>query len=229
MKIGGLRKVSLIDYPGMICAVVFVQGCNFRCSYCHNPELVMPELFQSVINEKEILNFLATRRGKLDAVTITGGEPTIQKGLLKFIKQIKKLDFAVKLDTNGYQPQIIQALLREKLLDYIAMDIKGPLGKYEDITRVKVNTEIIKDSIKIILDSMITHEFRTTVVKSQLTINDILKISAMISGTRKYALQKFVSEKTLEKKFLQEQSYADEEMEKIKKRLEKEIPSVIVR
>lgn len=229
MKIGGLRKVSLIDYPGMICAVVFVQGCNFQCSYCHNPELVMPELFQPVIKEKEILNFLVTRRGKLDAVTITGGEPTIQKGLLKFIKQIKKLDFAVKLDTNGYQPQIIQALLREKLLDYIAMDIKGPLEKYEDITRVKVNTEIIKDSIKIILDSMITHEFRTTVVKSQLTINDILKIGAMISGTRKYALQKFVSEKILEKKFLQEQSYADEEMEKIKKRLEKEIPSVIVR
>lgn len=229
MKIGGLQKVSLIDYPGLICAIVFVQGCNFKCAYCHNPELVRPELFQPEMDEKEILGFLAKRRGKLDAVTITGGEPTIQKDLLKFIKQIKKLGFAVKLDTNGYQPQIIQALLREKLLDYIAMDVKGPLEKYEDIIRTKINTEKIKDSIKIILDSMITYEFRTTAVKSQLTVNDILKIGEMISGARKYALQKFVSVKTLEKKYLQEKSYSDEELEKIKKRLEKEIPSVIVR
>ena len=129
MKIGGLQKVSLIDYPGLICATIFLQGCNFRCSYCHNPELVNPQLFSPGLEEKEVLDFLKTRRGTLDGVTITGGEPTIQDDLASFIKKIKKLGFVIKLDTNGSQPQIIKALLDEKLLDFVAMDIKGPLGK----------------------------------------------------------------------------------------------------
>ena len=136
MKIGGLQKVSLIDYPGMISAIIFSQGCNFRCSYCHNPGLVDPDLFQPCMKEKDVLDFLQTRRGKLDAVAITGGEPTIQNNLMPFIKQIKKMGFAVKLDTNGSKPQVIKALLSEKLLDYIAMDIKAPLEKYEKIVNV---------------------------------------------------------------------------------------------
>lgn len=229
MKIGGLQKVSLIDYPGLICAVVFLQGCNFKCPYCHNPELVNPQLFQPVLNENEVLKFLETRRGKLDAVTVTGGEPTIQSDLVPFIKKIKKMGFAVKLDTNGSQPQVIQALFNEKLLDFIAMDIKGPLEKYESIVSAPVESHKIKESIKSILKAGIPHEFRTTIVQSQLTPKDILKIATLISGSEKYILQKYIPIKILDENFLREKSFSDNELEKIKKRLEKIIPSVIVR
>ncbi len=229
MKIGGLQKVSLIDYPGLISAIVFLQGCNFQCSYCHNPELVNPRLFGPCICESDVLAFLATRIGKLDAVTITGGEPTLQAGLLTFIKKIKQMEFAVKLDTNGSQPQVIKVLLDEKLLDFIAMDIKAPWEKYANVSGVLVDVEKIKESVKSILHAKIPHEFRTTIVQSQLTPNDILKIATLISGTGKYALQQFVPTKTLNKKFLKEKNYPDIELQKIKKRLEKEIASVIVR
>ncbi|PKN69519.1 MAG: anaerobic ribonucleoside-triphosphate reductase activating protein [Deltaproteobacteria bacterium HGW-Deltaproteobacteria-12] len=229
MKIGGLQKVSLIDYPGLICATVFLQGCNFKCSYCHNPELVEPRLFQPCIKENEVLAFLHTRKGKLDSVTITGGEPTIQDDLALFIKQIKKMGFAVKLDTNGSQPQVIKALLEEKLIDFIAMDIKGPLEKYAGIAGVPVAGEKIKESVNSILKARIPHEFRTTIVQSQLAPNDIFKISALITGAEKYALQRFVPVKTLNKKFREEKNYPDVELDKMKKRLEKEMTSVIVR
>jgi len=229
MKIGGLQKVSLIDYPEAICAVVFSQGCNFKCSYCHNPQLVDPKLFSPGLEEKKILGFLAKRVGKLDAVTITGGEPTIQKDLIPFIKRVKKIGFAVKLDSNGSQPQIIRKLLEENLLDFIAMDIKAPLEKYKSIVKVPIDTQSIKESVKLILKSKIPYEFRTTVVKSQLAINDILEIAKLISGANRYILQKFMPAKTLDKKFMKEKSYSDDEMEKIKIRLEKEIPSAIVR
>ncbi|OPY87280.1 MAG: molybdenum cofactor biosynthesis protein A [Smithella sp. PtaU1.Bin162] len=229
MNIGGLQKVSLIDYPGMICAVIFLQGCNFKCPYCHNPELVNSRLFQPCLDEDAVLNFLNTRRGKLDAVTITGGEPTIQKTLLPFIKKIRKMEFAVKLDTNGSQPQVVRALLTNKLLDFIAMDIKSPLDKYKAVAGVPIDPEKIMESISIILQTGLPCEFRTTIVKSQLTPNDILKIAALIPGAHHYVLQKFIPVKTLNKKFLQEESYSEDELEKIKKRLEKDNASVIVR
>jgi len=229
MKIGGLQKVSLIDYPGLISAIIFLQGCNFKCSYCHNPELVDSKLFQPCIKEKEVLDFLNTRKGKLDAVTITGGEPTIHDDLAPFIKQIKKMGFAVKLDTNGSQPQVIKNLLAEKLLDFIAMDIKAPLEKYKEIVKTQVNPDSIKESIRLILKSKIPHEFRTTVVESQLEENDILQIGKLIPGANHYALQKFVPAKVLEKKFLKEKSYPDEIFQKIKKNLEHHIPSVTIR
>ncbi len=229
MKIGGLQKVSLIDYPDAICAVVFLQGCNFKCPYCHNPQLVELKLFDPCLEEKKVLAFLALRVGKLDAVTITGGEPTIQKDLMRFIKLVKKMGFAAKLDSNGTQPKVIKELIDAKLLDFIAMDIKAPLEKYKSIVKVPVDTQSIQESVKLILKSKIPHEFRTTVVKSQLTEKDILKIAKLISGAKRYVLQKFVPTKTLDKKFLKEKTYPDNELENIKIRLEKEIPSVIVR
>ena len=229
MKIGGLQKVSLIDYPGLICATIFLQGCNFKCSYCHNPELVDKRLFQPCIKENEVLDFLNTRKGKLDAVTITGGEPTIHDDLAAFIKKIKKMKFAVKLDTNGSQPQIVKNLLDEKLLDFIAMDIKAPLEKYKSVVKVPVNTDSIKESIKLILKAKIPHEFRTTIVQSQLEEKDILQIAELISGANSYVLQKFVPAKTLDKKLLKEKSYPDEKFQKIKKHLENTISSVVVR
>ena len=229
MKIGGLQKVSLIDYPGLICATIFLQGCNFKCSYCHNPELVDTRLFQPCIEENKVLDFLNMRRGKLDAVTITGGEPTIHDDLAAFIKKIKKMKFAVKLDTNGSQPQVIKTLLDEKLLDFIAMDIKAPLEKYKSVVKVPVNSDLIKESIRLILKAKIQHEFRTTIVESQLDEKDILQIAELISGANSYVLQKFVPVKTLDKKLLKEKSYPDEKFQKIKKRLEHQIPSVTIR
>jgi pyruvate formate lyase activating enzyme len=229
MKIGGLQKISLIDYPGLISAIVFLQGCNFKCPYCHNPELVEPKLFGPCLDEKEIFKFLKMRKGKLDAVTISGGEPTLQKELISFIRKIKKMGYAVKLDTNGSQPQVVAKLLAEKLLDFIAMDIKAPLDKYNNAVKSSVDQEKIKECINIILQSKIPYEFRTTIVKSMLTEKDILKIAGDIKSARRYVLQRFVPEKTLEKIFLQEKTYLEEELERIKKRLEKEIPSVIVR
>jgi pyruvate formate lyase activating enzyme len=229
MKIGGLQKVSLIDYPGLISAIVFLQGCNFRCPYCHNPELVEQKLFRPAIDEKEVFEFLKLRKGKLDAVTISGGEPTIHKELIPFIKNIRKMGFAVKLDTNGSRPQIIRELLEQKLLDFIAMDVKAPLEKYKSVINVPVDQKLIKESIKAILKSKVAHEFRTTIVQVLLNQNDIMKIAEVIKGAHQYSLQKFVAVKTLDKQFLKEKTYSDEELGKIKKRLEKEIPSVIVR
>jgi len=169
------------------------------------------------------------RRGKLDAVTITGGEPTIHDDLAAFIKKIKKMKFAVKLDTNGSQPQIVKNLLDEKLLDFIAMDIKAPLEKYKSVVKVPVNSDLIKESIRLILKAKIQHEFRTTIVESQLEEKDILQIAKLIFGANSYALQKFVPAKTLDKKLLKEKSYPDEKLQKIKKHLENKISSVFVR
>jgi pyruvate formate lyase activating enzyme len=229
MKIGGLQKVSLIDYPGAISAIIFSQGCNFQCPYCHNPELVNQKLFTPCMDEKEILDFLKTRVGKLDAVSITGGEPTIQNDLLPFIRQIKKLGYAVKLDSNASRPQVIQELLKENLLDYIALDIKAPLSKYESVVKKKIDSGQIAESIKLVLKAKIPHEFRTTVVESQLTENDLVRIAREISGAKVYVLQKFRPTKALMKHYLKENTYSDEEFEKIKMRLEKEITTVIIR
>lgn len=229
MKIGGLQKVSLIDYPGLICAIVFFQGCNFKCRYCHNPELVDPQLFKPGIREKEVLEFLQMRRGKIDAVTITGGEPTIQSDLESFIRQIKKMGFAVKLDTNGSSPHIIKNFLNNKLLDYIAMDIKAPLDKYKNVVNAQVDTKLIKESIGVILKAKIPYEFRTTIVESQLDEDDILKIAKLISGANNYVLQKFVPSKTLDNKYLKEKSLADEKLQKIRTNLEQQIASVSIR
>ena len=229
MKIGGLRRVSLIDYPGLICATVFLQGCNFKCPYCHNPELVDPGLFRTSIKENTVMEFLDTRKGKLDAVTICGGEPTIQDDLNRFIKQIKKMGFAVKLDTNGSQPNVIKALIAEKLLDFIAMDVKAPLDKYKEVIKTNVNQDAIKESIKIILKAKVPYEFRTTLVQSQLEENDILQIGKLITGASHYVLQNFINVITLDKRFQKEKTFSEEKLQKIKNHLEHQIPSVTIR
>ena len=229
MKIGGLRRVSLIDYPGLICATVFLQGCNFKCPYCHNPELVDPSLFRTSIKENIVMEFLGSRKGKLDAVTICGGEPTIQDDLTHFIKQIKKMGFAVKLDTNGSQPEVINRLINEKLLDFIAMDVKAPLDKYKEIVKTNVNPDAIKESIKIILKAKVPYEFRTTLVQSQLEENDILQIGKLITGASHYVLQNFVNVITLDKRFQKEKTLSEEKLQKIKNHLQHQIPSVTIR
>ncbi len=196
VKLGGLQKTSLLDYEGKISAIVFLQGCNFRCGYCHNPELSSIQ-GASPIREEMFFEFLKTRQNKLDGVVITGGEPCLQNGLKDFIKQIKELGFLVKLDSNGSFPSVIENLLSENLLDYIAMDIKGPLDKYNKIIECMCDIKKIEASINIIKNCNIDYEFRTTVLKSQLNFEDFEKIGRLIKGAKRYYLQKFVPSKIL--------------------------------
>ncbi len=226
--IGGLQKSSLIDYPEKISAVVFTQGCNFRCGYCHNPELAnLREITD--YDTSTFLEFLKTRKNKLDGVVITGGEPCLQLGLKDFIKEIKSMNFLVKLDTNGSFPEKLEELLNENLLDYVAMDIKAPLKKYSEITTVNVDTKKIQKSINLLINSKIDYEFRTTVVKSKLNEEDLHKIGQLINGSKKYYLQKFLYTKTIDNAFAKEKSYTDFEFEKIISNFKKYIEIVDVR
>ncbi len=219
MLIGGFQKVSLIDYPGKMCAIIFTQGCNFRCPYCHNPELVKPELFGKTIPEREIFSFLEGRKEKLDAVEITGGEPTLQSDLLSFIKKVKNKGFLIKLDSNGTNPEVLEKAIKKELVDYLAMDIKAPLEKYRKVVNVDVDIEKIKASIGLIMNSGLDYEFRTTIVKSLLTKDDIIKIGKLIKGADNYFLQKFAPTKTLNPEFTSEITYSDEELQELAQKL----------
>lgn len=213
MLIGGLVKFSLNDYPGKTSAVIFTHGCNFRCGYCHNSELVLPEKYALEIPPIEIFSFLEGRKGKLDAVVVTGGEPTQHSDLAEFIKKIKEMDFLVKLDTNGTRPLVVKDLIDRKLIDYVAMDIKAPFENYEKITNVPVNVEDLKKSISLIINSGIPHEFRTTIVKSLTSFDDLRKIGESIKGAQNYFLQRFVpAAKLNDPKFINEISYSEEEL-----------------
>ena len=217
LLIGGLQKTSLLDYPGKIACIVFTQMCNFRCGYCHNPELFQKT--EPVLTVPAFFEFLNTRKGKLDGVVMTGGDPTLHSGLYDFIKVIKAIGFCVKLDTNGTNPELLTKLFQESLIDYIAMDIKAPLEKYPQITGVNINIEKIRRSIELVMKSGVDYEFRTTVVKSQLSFDDFDKIGQLIQGAKKYYLQKFVPAKILDKNLIKETSYTNEEFEKICKNL----------
>lgn len=170
MKIGGFEKQSFIDWEGRMAAVIFTKGCNFRCGYCHNPELVYPELMQqnNDISEDYIFDFLLSRQNWLDGVVITGGEPTLQRDLQDFIKRIKKTGYAIKLDTNGSNPMVLKTLIENKLIDYVAMDIKTclELKKYQEICAIEDPFLLskIEESIEILRKSSIDYQLRTTVV-----------------------------------------------------------------
>jgi pyruvate formate lyase activating enzyme len=213
MKIGGLEKFTLIDYPEKISAVVFTMSCNFKCPFCHNPELVDPKKMknQSVILEKDFFDFLKQRKGSLEGVCITGGEPTLQKDLSEFIRKIKNLGFSVKLDTNGSEPKILEKLIKENLVDYLAMDIKGPLEKYKEITRSKVNLEKIKKSAELV-KNFPDSEFRTTILPVFHKKDDLIKIGEWLKGSKKFFLQQFRPHKTLDPSFENEKSYSSDDL-----------------
>lgn len=229
MKIADIQKFSLIDYPGKICAIIFTQGCNFRCPYCHNPELVEPSLYGTGLAEREVMAFLERRRGKLDAVSITGGEPLLQPDLITFIDQVRAMGYLVKVDTNGSFPQVLEEMLNKGLLDYIAMDVKAPLEKYREVVKASIQPESIAQSIQLIVNSGIDYEFKTTVVNSLLTGQDLEKIGTLIKGAKRYFLQQFVPSKTLDPAFMNEKPWADDELSAVKERLEKVLPSVAIR
>ncbi len=196
--IGGFQSFSMLDYQDKLCAIVFTRGCNFRCPYCHNPELVNGCQLVTPYKNEEVLALLEKRKGKLDAVVITGGEPTLHPELPGFIKQIKAMGFFVKLDTNGTNPGMIYKLLEHGLIDYIAMDIKAPFDKYELLTGAKVDIEKIKTSVDLIRNANVDYEFRTTVVDFLLDSDDVKKIITSLQGVKRYIIQNFNPSQTLD-------------------------------
>jgi pyruvate formate lyase activating enzyme len=192
MKLGGLQKHTLIDFPGNIACTVFTVGCNFKCPFCHNPELVLSSLFlkrEEQTKESTLFSFLENRKGLLDGVVITGGEPCIQPDLVDFCYKIKEMGFKVKLDTNGTVPHALKLLFKEKLIDYVAMDIKSNLQTYPVATGVDANLEAIQQSIDLIINNAPKYEFRTTCVKSLMNEKIIKDMGKMIKGAQKYILQ----------------------------------------
>lgn len=189
MNIAGVQKVTLLDYPGKVACEIFTQGCNFECPFCQNSSLI-PITNTGEFSEEEIFEYLNLRKNILDGVVITGGEPTVQKDLKGFIKKIKDLGLLVKLDTNGGNPKVLQELINEDLVDYVAMDIKNIFNKYNITAGKKINLDNIKKSIEILKASKIDYEFRTTIIKEMHSLDDIISICKLV-GDAKYYLQNF--------------------------------------
>jgi pyruvate formate lyase activating enzyme len=229
MRIGGFQKFSLSDYPGRISAIIFTQGCGFRCVYCHNPELVEPSRFIAPIPDERILDFLKTRRGRLQGVVVTGGEPTVHADLPGFLESIKVLGFAVKLDTNGCNPDLLKLIISGRLVDFIAMDLKAPLPSYSRITRVNVRTEDIVRSLNLVKTSGLPHELRTTYLDSLLSDEEMIGVARVARGCARFALQRFHATKILDPNLQDERTPTNARMREVRKLLEDEGLTVVVR
>jgi pyruvate formate lyase activating enzyme len=197
VHIKAFLPASLIEYPGHIADVVYVGACNFRCPYCYNVDLVVrPEQLPD-IELSRVLQRLEARRGFVDGLAITGGEPTVQSGLIAFLADVRQLGLSVKLDTNGYRPDVLQECLERRLVDYVAMDVKGSLARYEPVAGVAVDPKRLQQSIELLLRSEIDYEFRTTVVPGLVNLQDVKAIVDLIAGARSYYLQCFRPGETL--------------------------------
>lgn len=192
MQINGFNKLTLLDYPGHLAATIFLGGCNMRCPFCHNASLVTKLSSQPVIPTEEVLTTLAKRKGILEGVCITGGEPTLYQDLPDFIKEIKTMGFLVKLDTNGSNPTMLKALVQNGFLDYVAMDIKNSREKYHLTAGVSnISLDLIEESIQFLLTSPLDYEFRTTIVKELHTKEDVVSIGKWLKGAKAYHLQSY--------------------------------------
>lgn len=221
IEIGGLQKTTLIDYPGQVAATVFLIGCNFRCPFCYSAELVLPEKIekQPRIKRDDFFNFLGERKGLLQGVVVCGGEPTVHPDLPGFLWQIKKMGFLVKLDTNGSNPKMIDNLIKEKLVDYIAMDVKGPLENYADIVKVKIHLKDIKESIETIKGSDVDYEFRMTIVPTIHTREDVINVAQDVAPAKRFFLQNFRPEKTIDPQFEKIKPYPKEFLSKLQEEI----------
>ncbi len=193
MKIAGLQKLTLLDYPGKVACSVFTPGCNYRCPFCHNAALVLPERSRDEISKGDVLAFLRKRVGMLDGVCVSGGEPLLQAGLADFLREVKELGYVVKLDTNGSNPDLLGRLIDEGLLDYAAMDIKNTLAKYPETAGVPgMDLNAVVQSAELLMRERIPFEFRTTLVREFHTLEDVLEIGRWLQGAPRYFLQHFV-------------------------------------
>lgn len=228
MKIGGIAKTTLLDYPGHVAATVFTAGCNFLCPFCYNRDLAENNIADSeLISEDELFAFFAKRKNILSGICISGGEPTLQDDLADFIRRMKDLGYLVKLDTNGYRPDVIEMLLKEKLLDYIAIDIKGTIAKYPTLCGIEeIKIAELEKSFKLVKHSGINHEFRTTVIRELHTVDDLITIGQQLSGSEWYLQAYEENENVLKKGYT---SYSDAELAEIIATLQQEKIAVKLR
>ena len=227
MKISGFQKMTLLDFPGKVACTIFTFGCNLRCPFCHNASLVLGGATEEH-TEEEILSYLKKRKGLLDGVCITGGEPLLQPDITEFIKKVKALGYAVKLDTNGCYPEKLKELVLGGLVDYVAMDVKNCLSEYAKTVGIKnFDTAPVKESIAFLISSGIDFEFRTTVVKELHTVDNIVVLAKEVKGAPRYFLQSFVDSGDLIGENLS--GYEREILEEMKKAAEETLNIVEIR
>ena len=228
MTISGMQKLTLLDYPGNTACLIFTQGCNFRCPFCHNRDLLGNEIKHEIIDEKEVFKYLEKRKGILDGICITGGEPLLQKDIETFITKVKEMGFKVKLDTNGSSPSRLKSLLDKGLVDYVAMDIKNDFLNYDKTSGIeRINIENIKRSIDIIEHSNIEYEFRTTVVRELHDLFQLEKICKYLGPNVKYYIQNYKDCDTVLQKGLS--GFDNDELISIQNQLRMTNPNVMVR
>jgi pyruvate formate lyase activating enzyme len=213
VPIRGVEKLSTIDYPGKTCSIAFLAECNFRCPFCQNPDLIERPGELEPIEEEEFLNFVKSRRKWLDAVCVTGGEPCLHEDLPEFLGRIKEAGFLVKLDTNGTNPGMLDEIIRKGFVDYIAMDIKASQERYGEVARAEVDMEKVRKSVKMIMESGLDYEFRTTVVPGMHDKDEVRKIGEWIKGARAYYVQGFRPENSLDRSFRKKGKFSDADLE----------------
>jgi len=224
VEIAYIQPLTLIDYPGKLAAIVFTQGCNFNCRYCYNSQLI--PILQGKIDKSSAATFFSSRSGQLEGVVITGGEPTIHRGLPELCSFLKELGYSVKLDTNGSNPSMLKMLIDRELVDYVAMDYKAPLEKYSLVAGVEVDTSNISESAEAIMSSGLQYELRTTVARELLTLDDIVSIAKEIKGAELYVIQSVRSPPDKNVKFT---PYSSSELESIEGELLKYVKRVKMR
>lgn len=229
-RIVGFAKTSLLDWDGMVATTVYLQGCNLRCPFCHNPDLISPTAEVEEVPWNVVEEYLLDNNDFIDGVVITGGEPTQNEDLPDLIRKVRVSGLKVKLDTNGTNPEMVEDLLRAGMLDFVAMDLKAPVDRqYDQLCGAEVDLEKIKRSIHLLMTSGVDYEFRTTVVPHYLKAADIEKMASFIGGAKKYALQQFKNDRTLDRRLSQVDPYSEGEVLGMAETARKYVRKVIVR
>lgn len=217
MKLGGYLRTSTTDYPGKTAAVLFTQGCNWRCPYCRGSCLVVPQQYAEPLAEEKVMESLTRRRARLDGIVVSGGEPTIHNDLIPFLERLGKLGLPLKLDTNGSRPDMLREIVQRRLVSYIAMDVKSPLDNYPQATGIRMDPEVIRTSIWVVKNSGLEYEFRTTVIPGLHTVTEIKSIGLLVNGAARYVLQEYVSENALRPDFRNRVAFTRKTLEDMQK------------
>lgn len=225
----GLRKMTLLDFPGKVGCTVFTCGCNFRCPFCHNASLVRGNESDLELNADELFKFLASRTGLLDGVAVTGGEPLLHQGTFELVKKIKSLGFAVKLDTNGSFPEMLEQMIDSGVLDYVAVDIKSSPANYARVCGREGMFEKVSRTVELLKKGKVPYEFRTTVVKGLHDLEDIIEIGKFISGAERYFLQNFVETEDLLEPWSDFSGIPGDELQQMLEAVKKFVPSAAIR